>query len=62
MTSVNVLDETEMLERAIAMSLEVNENCETGYAAITQSESGVCEPSYVRCLCHDFQQKGWMVQ
>ena len=62
MTSVNVLDEAEMLERAIAMSLEVNENCEEGHQSITQSESGACEPLYVCCLSHDFQQKGWMVQ
>ena len=48
MTRVNVLDEqdeAEMLERAIAMSLEVNENCEEGHQSITQSESGVFDSS-----------------
>ena len=39
------LQEDEMLMRAMAMSLEVNEIREEGHISITQSESGVCEPS-----------------
>ena len=42
----NVLheQEDEMLERAIAMSLEVNEIKEEGHQSITQNESGMSEP------------------
>ena len=39
------LQEDEMLMRAIAMSLEVNENSDEGHVSITQKESGVSEPS-----------------